>query len=137
LFDEYNKFRGVLHELEQAGYDPNELSVVARGEFYDQLSCDLRGIALVWLPNFGSIVLAGPLAWEIAKALRNTNGGNGTNPLETALSSVGLPSDRIFEYEEQVLSNRYLLIFQGNKEEAQRAHALMFGAASQTHLDMN
>jgi hypothetical protein len=126
----------VLHELEQAGFDPNELSVLAKGEFYDQLSSDLRGIALVWIPDFASLVLAGPLAWEIAKALRSADGGSSGNPLEIALTSVGLARERIFEYEEQVLSNRYLLIVQGNKEEARRAHALMCDAASQTHLRM-
>jgi hypothetical protein len=136
LFDDYGKFRGVIHELEEAGYDSKKLSVLAKGELCDRLWSELRGIALVWIPDLGSLVLAGPLAWEIATALRSANGGTGKNPLEMALASVGLPNERIFEYEEEVRSDKYLLILEGSREEVQKAHVLMSGAAFQTDLWM-
>jgi hypothetical protein len=134
LFDDYSKFRGVIHELAEAGYDSKKLSVLAKGDYCDQLSSELRGMALVWIPDVGSLVLAGPLAWEIATALNSADRGKGGNPLETALASVGLPRERVFEYEEEVRSDKCLLILDGSKEEVQRARALMSALAFQTDL---
>jgi hypothetical protein len=134
LFDDYRKFRGVIHRLEEGGFNWKKLSVLAKGEFCDQLSGELRGMALVWIPDFGSLVLAGPLAWEVATALRNADGGNGRNALETALANVGLPNERVFEYEEEVRRNKYLLILEGGRDEIRRALELMEGRALQTDI---
>jgi hypothetical protein len=134
LFDDYSKIRDVISDLEEGGFNSKKLSILAKGEYCGELSGELRGMALVWIPDFGSFVLAGPLAWEVAVALHRADGGDGGDALQTALSKVGLPNERVSEYEEEVRSDKCLLILEGSQEEIRWAHELMSSTACQTEM---
>jgi hypothetical protein len=134
LFDDYSRIRDVIRDLEEGGFDSKKLSILAKGEYCGELSGELRGMALVWIPDFGSFVLAGPLAWEVAAALRRADGGDGKDALQTALANVGLPNERVFEYEDEVRASKCLVFLEGSQEEIRWAHELMSSVACQTEM---
>ncbi len=124
----------AVKELQRAGYDMTNLSIVGRdyqtdehvvgyyntgdrmkvwgktGAFWGGLWGFMAGSAFFWIPGLGPILVAGPLVSWIIGALEGAIVLGGTSALGAALYSQGIPKDSILKYEAVLKTGGFLLI---------------------------
>jgi hypothetical protein len=133
VFREYTLARDAILALEEAGIEPEAISVLARapGEarsLDDETgaSRDLEGVTsshrvhdlLDWLasiggalPGFGPVAGTGNLGLEVARARSNKQAERGA--VTGALVGLGLSVDAAAGYEEQVFDGQILVVVHG------------------------
>jgi hypothetical protein len=88
-----------------------------RGAFWGGLWGMLFGSAFFIIPGVGPLLVAGPiLTWLIA-ALEGAAVVGGISALGAALVSIGIPQNRIIEYETQVRAGHFVVIAHGTRRE--------------------
>ncbi len=139
---------GVL-SLRESGFDLQNVSVVGPGEvstgepaayyrmpermgcwgkmglFWTGLWGVLFGWALVTLPEFGPVLVAGPLAMWIIAALDNSHLFAGLSAVGAGLYSLGIPRSRIMRYEAALKRQMYLVVVHGATADVARAGAIL------------
>jgi hypothetical protein len=143
-----------VKELQRAGFDMTTLSVVGReyhsGEhvvgyynsgygmkywgkmqaFWGGLWGFLAGAAFFVLPGIGPVLIAGPLAGAVVAELERAavEGASVTgdsSALGAGLFSLGIPKDRVFDYETSLVADKFLLVAHGIAAELMKAKTVL------------
>ena len=95
----------------------------------------LMGAAFIWVPVFGPLMVAGPLAVALLGGLEGAAAGAAGGGLLGALAGWGVSKQHILKYEEHLKGGKYLVIAHGTADEVARAHNILqgTGAAEVTH----
>jgi hypothetical protein len=145
VFGEHALARDAILALEQAGIEPEAISVLARAPGLARalddetgVSRDLEGVTgshrihdvLDWLaswggalPGFGPVAGTGNLGLEVARA-RSNNNKEERGAVTGALVGLGLSVDEAAGYEEQVLAGQILVVVHGTADPAAARSAL-------------
>lgn len=94
----------------------------------------LIGAAFVWMPGFGPLLIAGPLAAALLGGLEGAALGAGTGGLLGALTGWGVSRKHVVKYENALQRGHYLLIAHGTPREVAYAHDLLEDTGA-VHLD--
>ncbi len=111
-------------------------SGAARGAWFSGLFGLLVGAAFVWAPDFGPLLVVGPLAATLLSGIEGALAGATGGGLLGALVGWGVSMQDILRYEEQVRQGEYLVIAHGSAEEVAQAHDILKGTAA-AELDVH
>ncbi len=154
-FDTHPQAELGVKELQKSGFDMHKLSIIGRGyhseehplgfytsgdriktwggigAFWGGLWGILLGAAFFWVPGFGPLAVAGPIAGMLAGGLEGAAVAGGISALVAGLMSLGMSKHSAIKYETLLKADKYLVIAHGKAEEVdnareilQRAHAL-------------
>ncbi|HHJ16218.1 MAG TPA: permease [Gammaproteobacteria bacterium] len=145
----------ALGELQKAGFDLCQVSVVGKGyhseehpigfysrgdeirywglqsDFWTGLWNLLAGAAFFWVPGFGPLAVAGPIAAVLVRGLDDVAIDGGFGVPGAALYSMGIPRSSIQQYEEAVRADRFLLIVHGGHRDVEHACSILHGETRQ------
>lgn len=142
LFDRYQDARDVANALSEAGFDANNISVVANnvtGEYTEHVESDgagvgattgtvvggtlgvLAGLGAIAIPGLGPVIAAGPLLAGLAGA----GVGALTGGILGALVDAGIPEEEAQYYYEGVRRGGTLVTAAVNDADADRAAGIM------------
>jgi uncharacterized membrane protein len=149
VFDCAKSAEQAARTLLQNGFDKDKLSVVGKSEDSEKLIRKyvsdpdrlkemvtagllsgglfgfLVGVAAIWVPGIGALLVAGPLSAAIMAGLEGAAAGAIGLGVVSGLISLGMEEEQAHEYSEMVKQGKYLLIFHGDPEETQRAHDIL------------
>lgn len=149
IFNTHTDAEEGVKELQKAGFDMKKLSILGRdyhseehvvgyyntgdrlrywgklGAFWGGFWGFLFGSAFFIIPGIGPIVVGGPLVSWIIGALEGAAIGGGLSAIGAALFSIGIPKDSVLQYETSIKANKFLLIAHGDKEEVEKARAIL------------
>ncbi len=145
----------ALAELQTVGCDPRQVSVIASGcqgqdhpvgmfhvgdsmnflgrqdTFWSNLWHRLSGSAFFWEPEFGTLSVAGPIVKMMVHGLEGVEIGAGFSLPGAALFIVGVPRESINEYEQAIKADKFLLLFQGESQDVEKACGVLHGETQQ------
>lgn len=145
----------AIEKLNSGGFPINQVSIVAQdleserqvhgfvttgdvaktgataGAWMGGLFGVLIGAAFVWVPGFGPLLVAGPLAAALLGGIEGAVVGAAGGGLLGSLVGWGVSNQHILKYEEIVKGGKYLVIAHGTEEEVMVAHKLL----DQTNTD--
>jgi uncharacterized membrane protein len=81
----------------------------------------LVGAAFVWIPGFGPLLVAGPLAAALLAGLEGAAAGAAGGGLLGALLGHAVEKRHIPKYEEAIKSGKFLLVVSGSTEDVDQA----------------
>jgi hypothetical protein len=81
--------------------------------------------AVFFLPGLGLIGLAGPIVAALVAALEGAVVVGGLSALGAALTTLGVPKDRVIRYETAVKADKYVLVVHGDAADAAQAHSVL------------
>jgi hypothetical protein len=149
VYNDPQRTREAVKELERAGFNLNQLSVVGavtpngraavacysdghsircwgeRGILWNSLCSVIKSWAFLSLPGIGPMLVSGPLALWIIAALENAAIFSNLSALGATLYSIGIPKDRVQDYETALQEGNYLLIAHGPAREITRARKVL------------
>ena len=85
----------------------------------------LVGAALIWVPGFGPMLVAGPLAALILGGIEGAAVGVAGGGLLGALVGLGVSHEHILKYEDHLRGGRYLVIAHGSSAEVSTAEEIL------------
>ena len=85
----------------------------------------LVGAALIWVPGFGPLLVAGPLAAMILGGVEGATVGVAGGGLLGALIGFGVSREHILKYEDHLRGGSYLVIAHGSPEDLARAEDIL------------
>ena len=125
------------HEREVQGYVTVE-DLAKKGAATGALAGGLLGLltvaASIWIPGFGRLLVAGPLATALLELLGGIGGtvtGAACGGALGALAGWGVSTQHILKYEEHLKAGKYLVIAHGSPMEMERAHHIMHSTGAQ------
>lgn len=140
---------GALRRLQCAGFGAGDVSVAARDveeeetsacfyrsdagvrywgrseAFWNTVCRTLPGLAILYLPGVGGVLVAGRLAEWVAAGLENAAIFSGLSPLGAALYSIGISREAVAGYETELRAGKYLVVAHGPAGEVARAKRLL------------
>ncbi len=153
LFYSRDEAEAAVHDLKDAGYDMDRVSVIARdadsiggqdttkevGNKADEGAATgaltggalggitglLVGLGTLAIPGIGPILLAGAEATAIATTLAGAGIGAAAGGLIGALVGLGIPEEKAKIYNDRVKGGSFLVIVNGTAAEIARAEAIM------------
>ena len=90
--------------------------------------------ASVWMPGYGLLLAAGPLATallELAGGIGGTVTGAAWGGVLGGLAGWGVSTQHILKYEEHLKAGKYLVIAHGSPAEIEHAHHTLHGTGAQ------
>ncbi len=145
----------ALGELQAAGYDLQQVSVIGKGwqgkehpvgfyciddrvaflgqqdSFWPDCWSKLAGAAFFWEPDFGSLAVAGSIVSMMIHDFEDIEISAGFSLLGTALFVIGVPRGSIQEYEEAIRAENFLLLFQGERQDVERVCDVLHSGSHQ------
>ncbi|MCA9933701.1 MAG: DUF1269 domain-containing protein [Ardenticatenaceae bacterium] len=85
----------------------------------------LIGAAFIWVPGFGPLFVAGPLAAALLGGAEGAAAGAAGGGLLGALFGWGVSKQHIVKYQETLKAGKYLLVAHGSPEEVERARTIL------------
>lgn len=85
----------------------------------------LVGAAFIWVPGFGPLIVAGPLAAALLGGIEGAVAGATGGGLLGALIGWGVSKEHILKYQEALKGGKYLIIAHGSAEEVARARNIL------------
>ncbi|MEJ2151145.1 MAG: 2-oxobutyrate oxidase, partial [Chloroflexota bacterium] len=85
----------------------------------------LIGAAFIWVPGFGPLLVAGPLAAMLLGGVGGAFVGAAGGGLLGVLVGWGVSKQHILKYEEKVKSGKYLLIAHGDADMVSKARDIL------------
>jgi hypothetical protein len=149
VFDNHGAAEYAIRKLQRGGFDMRRLSIIGKGYHKDEQVVGfyttgdrvktwggigvfwgglwglLFGAAFIWVPGFGPLGVAGPLAQMLVTALEGAALVGGAGVVAAALASIGVPKDEILKYQTEVAADRFLLVAHGGAEQVARARELL------------
>jgi hypothetical protein len=92
----------------------------------------LIGAAFLIVPGLGPVVVAGPLAAAFLGGIEGALAGAAFGGLTGALVGLGVSKDKAIRYESEVKAGKFLVTFQGDEPQAQRAKSLLTAGKAET-----
>jgi hypothetical protein len=147
IYSHHNETEKAIKRLQGAGFNMKKLSIVGRdyhsdgdvagcysggnrmkfwgrnNAFWGGLRGWLLEAAFFLMP--GNLVVFGPLASAIAVALEGAVFIGGFGVLGAGLYSLGIPRNRVLQYETAIKADRFLLIGQGTEDEVDQARDVL------------
>jgi hypothetical protein len=138
----------TIKELQRSGFDIDKLSIVGKdyhseqqvigtddayvrmkdwqelGAFWSNLWCLLLRSGFFLIPGIGPIIVFGPLVSSISRARNDAAMADGLSALSAGLSSIGIPKNRIMEYERALQSDKFIVIAHGTADEMVKTHSI-------------
>jgi hypothetical protein len=151
IYPSHTAAESAIKELQHAGFDLKNLSVVGRdyhtdehvvgyynagdrmkawgkrGAFWGWIWGCLFGSAFLFVPGLGPLFVAGPLVGWLVGALESAVVVGGLSALGAGLFSLGIPKDSVLQYETALKADKFVLIIHGSAEETSRAKQLLAG----------
>ncbi|MFB3827221.1 MAG: hypothetical protein ACE15B_10650 [Bryobacteraceae bacterium] len=151
LLDTPGEAAEAIQELRAASFDPRGVSVAAKdpaaeehvacyyrsgrdvrylgqlGGFWNSLWEELSGWAFVAVSGVGPVLVAGPLAEWIARAVENAAIFDGLSGLGAGLYCMGIPKAAIAQCESAIAEGKYLVVAHGPAAEIARARKALSG----------
>ncbi len=153
LFESPDRAEAAVTTLQDKGFDVGRLSIVATdrhsGEHllgvaatgtrvrfwgrcavhWDRLTARLAGVAAVFAPFLGHVVVLGALARALVDDQPQHGAAEGATPLWRLLARIGIPSGQGFSFESALREGDILLLAEGSPAELARARNLLRAAA--------
>ncbi|MCA9953607.1 MAG: DUF1269 domain-containing protein [Ardenticatenaceae bacterium] len=85
----------------------------------------LIGAAFIWVPGFGPLFIAGPLAAALLGGAEGAVAGAAGGGLLGALFGLGVSKQQIVKYEETLKAGKFMLVAHGSLEELELARTLL------------
>jgi uncharacterized membrane protein len=85
----------------------------------------LIGAAFIWVPGFGPLLVAGPLAAMLLGGIEGVLAGAAGGSLMGALVGWGVSDKHILKYEEHVKGGKYLVIAHGANDQVMLAREIL------------
>lgn len=98
------------------------------GAWFGGLFGLLVGAAFLWIPGFGPLIVAGPLAATLVATLEGAALGAAGGALVGALIGYGLSRDRALKLDTSIQAGEYVLLMHGSQEEVDRAREILSAA---------
>jgi uncharacterized membrane protein len=98
----------------------------------------LVGVALLWLPGVGPVVVAGSLASALAGGIEGALAGSALGGILSGLAAWGISKQHILKYEEVVKGGKFLVIAHGSGQDVDKAQKVLAGTGASnltTHKD--
>jgi uncharacterized membrane protein len=140
VYGDIDHAEDAVRALERAGFEMEQLSIVARGmnEERHVIGFDTPAVregrwarwgalwgvlfgAFIFIPGVGGVAVGGYLLY----LLMTTAIGAGAGALTAAFSTVGVPADAVIRYETELRADKQLLIAHGTPADVERARALL------------
>lgn len=149
VFNSHDQAEHAVKELEKAGFDMKQLSIVGKGyhteenvvgyynagdrmlywgsqgAFWGGFWALLFGSGFFLVPAVGPLLVAGPLVAVIVSVLESALLVGGVSALGAALVSIGIPNNSVLQYEASVKSGQFLMVAHGSAEEVEQAKTLL------------
>jgi len=159
IYPSHSEAETAVKELQKSGFDLKKLSLIGRdhhteehlvgfyntgdrvgywgktGAFWGAMWGMLMGSAFFFLPGVGPILIAGPLAGWVIGALEGAVLGGGITAFSAALISLGIPRDRILQYETALTAGKCMLVIHGTATEAAHAKEIIGRFAPEALVD--
>jgi uncharacterized membrane protein len=160
IFHTHSEAEQAVKELQRAGIDMHNISIVARdthtdeqvvgyynagdrmkrwgttGAFWGGFWGLLFGSAFFAMPGIGPLLVAGPLVAWIVGALEGATVVGGLSALGAGLFSIGIPKNSVVEYETAVQSDKFVLIVNGSAVDVAKAKEVL-GTTQFAHLALH
>jgi len=154
VYDSISKAEEAIHTLDHGGFPIKQVSIVAQnlesenqvhgyvtvgdvakggastGAWLGGLFGLLVGAAFVWVPGFGPLLVAGPLAAAILGGIEGVVAGSASGGLLGALVGWSVSKRHILKYEEHVKGGKYLVVAHGSAEEVAKAGDILEGTGA-------
>ncbi|TAK09155.1 permease [bacterium] len=149
IYNTHTEAEEGIKQLQKSGFDMKKLSIVGkdyqteedvvgyyntgdRVKYWGKLGAFVGGIwgllfgaAFFVLPGIGPVFVAGPLVSWIVAALEGAAVGGGLSALGAGLYSIGIPKNKIVEYETAIKAGKFLLVAHGTADEAAKAREIL------------
>jgi len=149
VYPSHTEAEAAIKELQLAGFDLKQLSIVGRdyhtdehvvgyyntadrvkywgglGAFWGGIWGLLFGSAFFLIPGIGPMVMAGPIVSWIVGALEGAVIVGGMSALGAGLYSLGIPKDSVLQYETALTMGKFVLLAHGTGVEAARARDII------------
>ncbi len=153
----------AVHTLDWAGFPVKHVSIVTQNLASDQtmhgsltpgaaliprdaatgawvggLLSLLVGVASLWVPGFGPLLVLGRLASLLLLGAEGALVGAAAGSFLGTLADWGMTEDHMRDYAQQVQGGKHLVIASGTDEEVERVHAILQGTqagALRVHAD--
>jgi hypothetical protein len=141
----------AIHALDQSSFPLRQVSIVAQnlesekevqgyitvgdvamsgagtGAWVGGLFGLLVGAAFIWVPGFGPLLVAGPLAAALLGGIEGAVVGAAGGGLLGALLGWGVSKQHILKYEEKLKGGKYLVIAHGDADLVSKARTILEG----------
>ena len=97
----------------------------ATGAWVGGIVSVLIGVAFLWVPGFGPLLVVGRLAALLLAGVEGALAGAATGGLLGALANWGIAEEHILDYEKRLREGKHLVIAYGTAEEVARAHTIL------------
>lgn len=148
----YNNMAGVesaLRTLDKAGFPIKQVSVVGKdmvsekeihgyvtagdvarssagtGAWVGGLFGLLAGAAFIWVPAFGPLIVAGPLAAALLGILEGAALGAAGGGILGVLVGWGVSREHVLKYEDHLKADHYLMMVHGDEQSVREAQTLL------------
>jgi hypothetical protein len=152
-YDSMDAADAAVRKLVEGGYPSGQVSVLAQnlqsekqvhgfittgdvakvgagtGAWVGGLFGLLTGVALVFVPAVGPLLVAGPFAASLLAGVEGAIAGAGAGGLLGALAGLGVSQQHIVKYEDQLKAGKYLVLAQGSAANVARAQSILQATA--------
>ena len=149
VYDVLSKAEEAIRTLDRTGFPIKQVSIVAKDleserEVHGYVTaCDvakggagtgawlggffglLFGAAFLWVPGFGPLFVAGPLAAALLGGVEGALAGAAGGGLLGALFGWGVSRQHILKYQEHVQGGKYLVIAHGTPDQVEQARGIL------------
>jgi hypothetical protein len=149
VYDALSKAEDAVRTLGRSGFPIEQVSILAQdlqsekevhgyvtsgdvacgaagtGAWLGGLFGVLFGAAFLWVPGFGPLLVAGPLAAAFLGGIEGAAAGAAGGGLLGALVGWGVSRKHILKYEEHLRGGKYLLVAHGSSDEVERARTAL------------
>lgn len=157
VYDSYENAEAAVGRLQEADFPMDQLSLITksatasdklqelitsgdqsepsakRGASIGGVLGALMAASLIWIPGFGQVVAAGPLAAAIAVTFGAAATGGIVGALVGVMAGWGIPQHQIEHYKDLVRQQKILLIAHGSPDEVALAHKILAETDPEEH----
>jgi hypothetical protein len=90
--------------------------------FWNNLWQSLPGAAFLWVPDFGPLIIAGPMATAVIAELHRSPRQGTLGVVGESMLGMGIPAAVVDKYQAAVLADHLLFLAQLTRDEAARAY---------------
>lgn len=108
----------------------------SRGAFWGGMWGLFFGGLFLTIPVVGHVIVLGYLAAAAISALEGAVVAGGLSAIGAAIASIGIPHDSVMRYETAIKADDFLVMAHGNREEVERARAVL-GTMNPKHIEMH
>ena len=94
----------------------------------------LIGAAFIWVPGFGPLMIAGPLAAALLGSVEGAVVGAAGGGILGALLGWGVSKEHILKYEEHLKGGKFLIVASGSQNDADKAKELLSDTSAEAVL---